>query len=74
MSRCRAPRHQGDRRHRRRRLGTALRQRGWQHAAGANFMHVLLKGAGEVTMAVLSGTIDSVVACTLAPWATWKRR
>ena len=33
-------------------------------AAGANFMHVPFKGAGEATMAVLSGTIDFQVAST----------
>ena len=33
-------------------------------AAGANFLHVPFKGAGEATMAVLSGTIDFQVAST----------
>ncbi|MFM2346464.1 MAG: hypothetical protein RL654_1217 [Pseudomonadota bacterium] len=33
-------------------------------AAGANFMHVPFKGAGEATMAMLSGTIDFQVAST----------
>lgn len=33
-------------------------------AAGANFMHVPFKGAGEATVAVLSGTIDFQVAST----------
>lgn len=33
-------------------------------AAGVNFMHVPFKGAGEATMAVLSGTIDFQVAST----------
>ena len=33
-------------------------------AAGANFMHVPFKGAGEATLAVLSGTIDFQVAST----------
>jgi len=33
-------------------------------AAGANFMHVPYKGAGEATMAMLSGTIDFQVAST----------
>lgn len=33
-------------------------------ASGANFMHVPYKGAGEATMAMLSGTIDFQVAST----------
>jgi tripartite-type tricarboxylate transporter receptor subunit TctC len=33
-------------------------------AAGVNFMHVPYKGAGEATMAMLSGTIDFQVAST----------
>lgn len=33
-------------------------------AAGANFLHVPFKGAGEATLAVLSGTIDFQVAST----------
>jgi tripartite-type tricarboxylate transporter receptor subunit TctC len=33
-------------------------------AAGANFLHVPFKGAGEATMAVLSGTIDFQAAST----------
>ncbi|NDY93607.1 tripartite tricarboxylate transporter substrate binding protein [Ideonella livida] len=33
-------------------------------AAGANFMHVPFKGAGEATMALLSGTIDFQIAST----------
>lgn len=33
-------------------------------AAGANFLHVPFKGAGEATMALLSGTIDFQVAST----------
>ena len=33
-------------------------------AAGVNFLHVPFKGAGEATMAVLSGTIDFQVAST----------
>ena len=33
-------------------------------AAGANFMHVPYKGAGEATLAMLSGTIDFQVAST----------
>ena len=33
-------------------------------SAGANFMHVPFKGAGEATMAMLSGTIDFQVAST----------
>jgi tripartite-type tricarboxylate transporter receptor subunit TctC len=33
-------------------------------AAGANFMHVPFKGAGEATLAMLSGTIDFQVAST----------
>jgi tripartite-type tricarboxylate transporter receptor subunit TctC len=33
-------------------------------AAGANFLHVPFKGAGEATMALLSGTIDFQIAST----------
>ncbi len=33
-------------------------------AAGVNFMHIPYKGAGEATMAMLSGTIDYQVAST----------
>jgi tripartite-type tricarboxylate transporter receptor subunit TctC len=33
-------------------------------AAGANFLHVPFKGAGEATMAMLSGTIDFQIAST----------
>lgn len=33
-------------------------------AAGANFMHIPFKGAGEATMAMLSGTIDFQIAST----------
>src|SRR4030095_13165226 len=33
-------------------------------AAGVNFLHVPYKGAGEATMAMLSGTIDYQVAST----------
>ncbi|HKX41332.1 MAG TPA: tripartite tricarboxylate transporter substrate binding protein, partial [Burkholderiaceae bacterium] len=33
-------------------------------AAGVNFMHVPFKGAGEATLAMLSGTIDFQVAST----------
>lgn len=33
-------------------------------ASGANFLHVPFKGAGEATMAMLSGTIDFQVAST----------
>jgi tripartite-type tricarboxylate transporter receptor subunit TctC len=33
-------------------------------AAGVNFMHVPFKGAGEATMAMLSGTIDFQIAST----------
>ncbi len=33
-------------------------------AAGANFLHVPFKGAGEATMALLSGTVDFQVAST----------
>lgn len=33
-------------------------------AAGVNFMHIPFKGAGEATMATLSGTIDFQVAST----------
>ena len=33
-------------------------------AAGANFMHIPFKGAGEATMGMLSGTIDFQVAST----------
>ena len=33
-------------------------------AAGVNFMHIPFKGAGEATMAMLSGTIDFQVAST----------
>lgn len=33
-------------------------------AAGANFMHIPFKGAGEATLAMLSGTIDFQIAST----------
>ncbi|NZD56281.1 tripartite tricarboxylate transporter substrate binding protein [Sphaerotilus montanus] len=33
-------------------------------AAGVNFMHIPFKGAGEATMAMLSGTIDFQIAST----------